>query len=119
MRNRKTGRRLWACLPALLVALLSQWPVFAAEPVAAAGKPADFRSQNFLVHTDVPVVNTNDLEHRAAWSRCVGSLCVGEHEEPALLRLCFSLQEAFAGAFEERFFQPTPSALNTASVASA
>ena len=64
MRNRKTGRRLWACLPALLVALLSQWPVFAAEPVAAAGKPADFRSQNFLVHTDVPPAEAKALLER-------------------------------------------------------
>jgi len=64
MRNRKNRRRLWACLPALLVALFAQWPVFAAEPVAAAGKPADFRSQHFLVHTDVPPAEAKALLER-------------------------------------------------------
>lgn len=64
MRNRKNGRRLWACLPAFLVALFAQWPVFAAEPVAAAGKPADFRSQHFLVHTDVPPAEAKALLER-------------------------------------------------------
>ena len=64
MRNRKNGSRLWACLPALLMALFAQWTVFGAEPVAAARKPADFRSQHFLVHTDVPPAEAKALLER-------------------------------------------------------
>jgi len=98
MRNRKTGRRLWACLPALLVALFAQWPVFAAEPVAAAGKPADFRSQNFLVHTDVPVVNTNDLEIELL-GVAVLALCVLENMRS---RLCFGCVSLYRRLLLER-----------------